>query len=188
MIDSSKWSVIEAGLKCVQGKCIVNSISLKEGEEEFVRQAKLARRYGAAVIVMGFDERGQADTLGKGASRSAGAATGFSQSRWDSLQRTSSSTRTSSPSQPESMNTPTMGATSSKRRAGSAPTCPTPGVGRRIEHLLLISRQRRVREAIHTVFLYHAVRAGLSMGIVNAGQLASMRRSRARYGRESRTW
>src|SRR5207344_3156964 len=63
MIDSSKWSVIEAGLKCVQGKPVVNSISLKEGEAEFVRQARLARRYGAAVVVMAFDEKGQADTL-----------------------------------------------------------------------------------------------------------------------------
>src|SRR5438552_11421712 len=63
MIDSSKWSVIEAGLKCVQGKCVVNSISLKAGEEEFLRQARLVRRYGAAVIVMAFDETGQADTF-----------------------------------------------------------------------------------------------------------------------------
>src|SRR5437764_3837732 len=63
MIDSSKWTVIEAGLKCAQGKCIVNSISLKAGEEEFLRQARLVRRYGAAVIVMAFDESGQADTL-----------------------------------------------------------------------------------------------------------------------------
>src|SRR5213595_4098299 len=63
MIDSSKWSVIEAGLKCVQGKPVVNSISLKNGEEEFLRQARLIRRYGAAVIVMAFDERGQADNL-----------------------------------------------------------------------------------------------------------------------------
>ncbi len=63
MIDSSKWSVIEAGLKCLQGKGVVNSISLKEGEEKFIRQAKLIRRYGAAVVVMAFDERGQADSL-----------------------------------------------------------------------------------------------------------------------------
>ena len=63
MIDSSKWSVIEAGLKCVQGKAIVNSISMKEGEEEFLRQARLCRQYGAAVVVMAFDEKGQADTL-----------------------------------------------------------------------------------------------------------------------------
>src|SRR3712207_6342471 len=62
MIDSSKWSIIEADLKCVQGKPVVNSISLKEGEEEFVRQARLLKRYGAAVIVMAFDEEGQADT------------------------------------------------------------------------------------------------------------------------------
>src|SRR5262249_59765014 len=65
MIDSSKWSVIESGLKCVQGKAIVNSISLKEGEAEFIRHARLARRYGAAVIVMAFDEKGQADTLAR---------------------------------------------------------------------------------------------------------------------------
>src|SRR5438445_9074284 len=65
MIDSSRWSVIEAGLKCVQGKCVVNSISLKEGEEEFLRHALLARRYGAAVIVMAFDEKGQADSLAR---------------------------------------------------------------------------------------------------------------------------
>ncbi|HEY2342136.1 MAG TPA: dihydropteroate synthase, partial [Chthoniobacteraceae bacterium] len=63
MIDSSKWSVIEAGLKCVQGKCVVNSISLKAGEAEFLRQARLVRRYGAAAVVMAFDERGQADTV-----------------------------------------------------------------------------------------------------------------------------
>ena len=63
MIDSSKWEIIEAGLKVVQGKCVVNSISLKEGEEKFIRQAKTIRRYGAAVIVMAFDEDGQADTL-----------------------------------------------------------------------------------------------------------------------------
>src|SRR5687767_14100550 len=65
MIDSSKWSVIEAGLKCVQGKPVVNSISLKEGEEDFVRKAKLIRRYGAAAVVMAFDEKGQADTLAR---------------------------------------------------------------------------------------------------------------------------
>jgi 5-methyltetrahydrofolate--homocysteine methyltransferase len=63
MLDSSKWSVIEAGLKCIQGKPVINSISMKEGEEEFIHHAKLARRYGAAVIVMAFDEQGQADTL-----------------------------------------------------------------------------------------------------------------------------
>jgi 5-methyltetrahydrofolate--homocysteine methyltransferase len=63
MLDSSKWSVIEAGLKCVQGKCVVNSISMKEGEEQFIHHARLVRRYGAACIVMAFDEKGQADTL-----------------------------------------------------------------------------------------------------------------------------
>src|SRR5207245_9059595 len=65
VVDSSKWSVIEAGLKCVQGKSVVNSISMKEGEDEFLRQARLCRRYGAAVIVMAFDEKGQADTFAR---------------------------------------------------------------------------------------------------------------------------
>jgi 5-methyltetrahydrofolate--homocysteine methyltransferase len=75
MVDSSKWSVIEAGLKCVQGKGVVNSISLKEGEEAFLEQARLCRRYGAAVVVMAFDEQGQADTA-SARSRSAPAPTG----------------------------------------------------------------------------------------------------------------
>src|SRR5439155_1452793 len=66
MIDSSRWEVIEAGLKCVQGKSVVNSISLKEGEEPFLEHARLCRRYGAAAVVMGFDEQGQADTAGRG--------------------------------------------------------------------------------------------------------------------------
>src|SRR6476620_2018494 len=65
MVDSSKWTVIEAGLKCLQGKGIVNSISLKDGEEEFLRKARLVRRYGAAAVVMAFDEQGQADTAGR---------------------------------------------------------------------------------------------------------------------------
>ena len=76
MIDSSSWPVIEAGLKCVQGKAVVNSISLKEGEEKFLQQAALVRRYGAAVVVMAFDEQGQADSLER-ARRSARAPTRF---------------------------------------------------------------------------------------------------------------
>ena len=95
MVDSSKWSVIEAGLKCVQGKGIVNSISLKEGEEKFRHAAKLVRRYGAAAVVMAFDEEGQAASPTSGASKSAPGRTGFSRRKSAFRRRTSSSIRTS---------------------------------------------------------------------------------------------
>ena len=123
VIDSSKWSVIEAGLKCVQGKGVVNSISLKEGEEEFVRQATLVRRYGAAVIVMAFDEQGQADTAERKV-EICRRATASSPSRWASRPRTSSSTRTSSRSAPGSRSTPTTRWTTSRRPGGSRRSCP----------------------------------------------------------------
>jgi 5-methyltetrahydrofolate--homocysteine methyltransferase len=125
MIDSSKWSVIEAGLKCIQGKGIVNSISLKEGEAEFRRQAKLVRRYGAAAVVMAFDEQGQADTFERKtqicerAYRLLVDELGFPP-------RTSSSTPTSSPSPPASRSTTTTRSTSSRPRAGSSSTCRAP--------------------------------------------------------------
>ena len=125
MIDSSKWSVIEAGLKCVQGKPVVNSISLKEGEAEFVRQAKLARRYGAAVVVMAFDEKGQADTLERRIEILRALPRHPHEHGRDSRPRTSSSTRTSSRSRPGSKSTRPTASTSSKRRAGSGRTCRT---------------------------------------------------------------
>ena len=117
MIDSSKWSVIEAGLKCVQGKCIVNSISMKEGEASFIEQAKLARRYGAAVIVMAFDEQGQADTFERKIQicersyRLLVDTVGFPR-------KTSCSIRTCLQSPPASKSTTTTRSTSSKLRAG----------------------------------------------------------------------
>ena len=116
MVDSSKWSVIEAGLKCVQGKSIVNSISLKEGEEKFLDQARLVRRYGAAVVVMAFDEQGQAVTATT-RSRSAAAPTSCSPSKSASRPRTSSSTPTSSPSAPAWRSTTTTRSSSSRRCA-----------------------------------------------------------------------
>ena len=125
MIDSSKWEVIEAGLKCVQGKAVVNSISMKEGEAEFLRQATLVRRYGAAAIVMAFDEKGQADTLRAQDRDLRSARTTSSRGRSASPPRTSSSIRTSSRSPPASRSTTTTPSTSSTRRAGSASTCRT---------------------------------------------------------------
>ena len=125
MIDSSKWSVIEAGLKCVQGKAVVNSISLKEGEESFIRQATLVRRYGAAVIVMAFDEQGQADTaerkleICRRAYHILTEKVGFPP-------RTSSSTPTSLPSPPGSRSTTTTPSSTSRQPGGSRPPCPMP--------------------------------------------------------------
>ncbi len=118
MIDSSKWSVLEAGLKCVQGKAIVNSISLKEGEEEFLRKARTVRRYGAAMIVMAFDEEGQADTVERKVEICTRAYALLTE-RPGSTRSTSSSTRTSWPSPPASRSTTTTPSTSSRRRAGS---------------------------------------------------------------------
>ncbi len=126
MIDSSKWDVIEAGLKCVQGKAVVNSISLKEGEAAFIKYARLVSRYGAAAVVMAFDEQGQADTFKR--------KTEICKRSYDilvkqgrlSCRKTSSSTRTSSRSRPASRSTTTTRWTSSTRRAGSSSTCLTP--------------------------------------------------------------
>ena len=125
MIDSSKWEVIEAGLKCIQGKGIVNSISLKEGEDAFRHQAKLVRRYGAAAVVMAFDETGQADTF-SGVKTSPRRRTESWPTRSASRPKTSSSTPTSSPSPPASRSTTTTRWTSSRPRAGSSSTCPGP--------------------------------------------------------------
>ena len=123
MIDSSKWSVIEAGLKCVQGRPVVNSISLKEGEAEFLRQARLVRRYGAAVVVMAFDEEGQAGTVERKVAIAERAYRLLIDVRPGSRPRTSSWTRTSSRSGPASRSTPTTPSRSSRRPAGSRPSC-----------------------------------------------------------------
>jgi 5-methyltetrahydrofolate--homocysteine methyltransferase len=171
MIDSSKWSVIEAGLKCVQGKSVVNSISLKEGEAEFLRQAKLARHYGAAVIVMAFDENGQADTL---------------QRRVDICLRCYRLLTEQAGFPPEDIVfDPNIFAiaTGIEEHANYGrdfieaarwirTNLPSVKVSGGVSNISFSFRGNdAVREAIHTVFLYHAIRAGLSMGIVNAGQL-----------------
>ena len=116
MVDSSKWEVIEAGLKCVQGKAIVNSISLKEGEEKFVER-RLCRKYGAAAVVMAFDEDGQADDLERRKEICARAYRILTE-EVDCRPRTSSSTPTSSPSPPASRSTRPTASTSSRRPAG----------------------------------------------------------------------
>ena len=171
MIDSSKWEVIEAGLKCVQGKCVVNSISMKEGREEFVRHAKLARRYGAAVVVMAFDEKGQADTL----------------ERRIEISRTAYSILVNEVGFPpeDVIIDPNIFAiaTGIEEHAnyGRDFIEATRWIRRHLPHarvsggLSNISFSFRgndlVREAIHTAFLYHAIKAGLTMAIVNAGQI-----------------
>ncbi len=171
MIDSSKWSVIEAGLKCVQGKAIVNSISMKEGEAAFREQAEKVRRYGAAVVVMAFDEKGQADTFQRKTEICARAYRILTK-RSGSRPRTSSSTPTSSPSPPASRSTTITASTSSRRRAGSGKNLPGAHVSGGVSNLSFAFRgNESVRAAMHSVFLYHAIRAGMDMGIVNAGAL-----------------
>jgi 5-methyltetrahydrofolate--homocysteine methyltransferase len=169
MIDSSKWSVIEAGLKCVQGKGIVNSISLKEGERTSSRRREILR-YGAGVVVMAFDEQGQADT--------ADRKVEICQRAYRILvERSASPPRHRLRPQRAGHRHRHRGArastrsTSSRRRAGSRNAAPARASRRHLEPLVLVPRQQRVREAIHSAFLFHAIRAGLDMGIVNAGQL-----------------
>jgi 5-methyltetrahydrofolate--homocysteine methyltransferase len=172
MLDSSKWEVIEAGLKCVQGKPVVNSISLKEGEEEFLRQARLARRYGATVIVMAFDEKGQADTVERRLEIACRA--------YQLL-----TSRVDFPPEDIILD-PNIFAVATgiaahdgyavdfieaTRRIKSA--LPSVKVSGGVSNLSFSFRGNNpVREAMHSVFLYHAIQAGLDMAIVNAGQLA----------------
>ncbi len=171
MIDSSKWHVIEAGLQCTQGKSIVNSISLKEGEEEFIRQAKLVRRYGAAVIVMAFDEKGQADTLPRRieicerAYRILTEKVGF-------------------PPQDIIFDPnifPVATGMDEHRRNALDYFEATRWIKRHLPHAKIsggvsnvsfsFRGNDRVREAIHAAFLYHGIQAGMDMGIVNPAQL-----------------
>jgi 5-methyltetrahydrofolate--homocysteine methyltransferase len=171
MIDSSKWDVIEAGLKCVQGKPVVNSISMKEGEEKFIREARLCRKYGAAVVVMAFDEQGQADTLQRRKDICARAyrilveqvgfpaediifdpnifavATGIEEHR-------------------------NYGVDFIEATRWIKQNLPGAKVSGGVSNVSFSFRGNNpVREAIHSVFLYHAIRAGMDMGIVNAGAL-----------------
>jgi len=171
MVDSSKWSVIEAGLKCVQGKGIVNSISLKEGEEKFKHQARLVRRYGAAVVVMAFDERGQADSFER---------------RVEVCERSYRILTQEVGVPPQDIifdpNVLTV-ATGIEEHNNYAldfiratqwikQNLPRARVSGGISNVSFSFRgNNAVREAMHSAFLYHAIKAGLDMGIVNAGML-----------------
>ncbi|MDH5341015.1 MAG: dihydropteroate synthase, partial [Rubrivivax sp.] len=171
MIDSSKWSVIEAGLKCIQGKGIVNSISLKEGEAEFRRQATLVRRYGAAAVVMAFDEQGQADTFER--------KTQICQRAYRILVD-----ELGFPAEDIIFDPNIFAiATGIEEHDNYAVDfieaarwikahLPGAKVSGGVSNVSFSFRGNDpVREAIHTVFLYHAIRAGLDMGIVNAGMV-----------------
>jgi 5-methyltetrahydrofolate--homocysteine methyltransferase len=171
VIDSSKWSVILAGLKCVQGKPIVNSISLKEGEDDFLKKAATIRRYGAAVIVMAFDEQGQADTIERKvaicqrAYRLLTERAGF-----DPSDIVFDPNILAIATGLEEHNEYAIHFIEATRIIKA--TCPGVKVSGGISNLSFAFRGNDVvREAIHSAFLYHAIRAGLDMGIVNAGQL-----------------
>jgi 5-methyltetrahydrofolate--homocysteine methyltransferase len=171
MVDSSKWTVLEAGLKCLQGKGVCNSISLKEGEESFLEKARLVREYGAAVVVMAFDEKGQADTLERKVSI---------------CQRAYKLLTEKAGYHPEDIifdpNILAI-ATGIEEHSGYAKAfikatteikkkCPGVRISGGVSNLSFSFRGNdRVREAMHSAFLYHAIQAGLDMGIVNAGQL-----------------
>ena len=172
MIDSSKWSVIEAGLKCVQGKAIVNSISLKEGEQPFLEQARLVRAYGAAVVVMAFDESGQADSIAR---------------KVEICERSYRLLTERLRFPPEDIIfDPNIFAVATgieeHANFGVDFIEATRAIKARLPHALVsggvsnvsfsFRGNDRVREAMHSVFLYHAIRAGMDLGIVNAGQLA----------------
>jgi 5-methyltetrahydrofolate--homocysteine methyltransferase len=172
MIDSSKWSVIEAGLKCLQGKGIVNSISLKEGERAFLEQARRVRAYGAAVVVMAFDEQGQADTVERKVEicrrsyRLLTETVGFPAE--DIIFDPNIFAVATGIEQHDRYALDFIEATAQIRAA-----CPHAQVSGGVSNVSFSFRGNDpVREAMHSVFLYHAIRAGLSMGIVNAGQLA----------------
>ncbi|MYN29874.1 methionine synthase [Duganella levis] len=171
MIDSSKWSVIEAGLKCVQGKSIVNSISMKEGEEEFIRQAKLCLAYGAAVIVMAFDEKGQADTFERKieicerAYRLLVDNVGFPPE--DIIFDPNIFAIATGIEEHNNYAVDFINATRWIKE-----NLPHAKISGGVSNVSFSFRGNDpAREAIHTVFLYHAIKAGMTMGIVNAGMV-----------------
>jgi 5-methyltetrahydrofolate--homocysteine methyltransferase len=172
MVDSSKFVVIEAGLKCIQGKPVVNSISLKEGEDEFVRHARVVRRHGAAVVVMAFDEKGQADTLER--------KTTIAKRAYDILVE-----RVGFPPEDIIIDPNIFAvATGIEEHNGYGlafieaagwirKSLPHAHVSGGVSNLSFSFRgNEAVREAMHSVFLFHAIRAGMDLGIVNAGQIA----------------
>ncbi len=171
MIDSSKFEIIEAGLKCVQGKCIVNSISMKEGEEKFIEQAIICQSFGAAVVVMAFDEQGQADTedrkvaICERAYKILTEEVGF-----DPQDIIFDPNIFAVATGLEEHNNYGVDFINATRRIKEK--MPLVGVSGGVSNLSFSFRGNEpVREAMHAVFLYHAIRAGLNMGIVNAGQL-----------------
>ncbi len=172
MLDSSKWDILEAGLKCIQGKGIVNSISLKEGEAAFIKHAKLVRRYGAAVIVMAFDEQGQADTkerkieICQRAYKVLVEQVGFPAE--DIIFDPNIFAVATGIDEHNNYGVDFIEATREIKR-----TLPHAMISGGVSNVSFSFRGNNpVREAIHAVFLYHAIHAGMSMGIVNAGQLA----------------
>ena len=171
MIDSSKFSIIEAGLKCVQGKCIVNSISMKEGEEKFIEQAFICRSYGAAVIVMAFDEKGQADTMERKVEISEKAyeilteKVGFPPQ--DIIFDLNIFAIATGLEEHNNYGVDFIEATRIIKQK-----YPLVKISGGVSNLSFSFRgNEHVREAMHSVFLYHAIKAGMDMGIVNAGQL-----------------
>jgi 5-methyltetrahydrofolate--homocysteine methyltransferase len=171
MIDSSKWSVIEPGLKCLQGKCIVNSISLKEGEEKFKEQARKILEYGAAVVVMAFDERGQADVFERKIEICARAykilteEVGFSPQ--DIIFDPNILTVATGIEEHNNYAVDFIRATKWIKE-----NLPLAKVSGGVSNISFSFRgNERVRQAMHSAFLYHAIKAGMDMGIVNAGQL-----------------
>ena len=171
MIDSSKWEIIEAGLKCLQGKSIVNSISLKAGEEEFKEQAKMCLKYGASVIVMAFDEKGQAESLSRKKE--------ICERSYNILVNDVGFPRQDIILDPNVFAVATGIEEHNSYGIDFIECCrfikdnlPGALISGGISNVSFSFRgNNKVREAIHAVFLYHAIRAGLSMGIVNAGQL-----------------
>ena len=186
MVDSSKWSVIEAGLRQLQGRGVVNSISLKEGEEEFLRQARLCRRYGAAAVVMAFDEQGQADSVERRvevltrAHRLLTEQAGFTNA--DIILDPNIFAIATGIEEHADYAVAFFEAT---RRLKAA--LPGVRISGGVSNVSFAFRGNdRVREAIHAVFLYHAIRAGLDMAIVNAGRDPAVRRHRPRPPRARR--
>lgn len=172
MIDSSKWPILEAGLKCIQGKPIVNSISLKEGEKQFLEQAQLVKRYGAAVVVMAFDEEGQADTLARKVEICKRAYALLTQKVGMNpndiiFDPNVFAVATGIEEHNE------YGLAFIEACALIKKECPGVSLSGGISNVSFSFRGNNVlREAMHSVFLYHAIKNGLNMGIVNAGQLA----------------
>jgi len=172
MLDSSKFEIIEAGLKCIQGKCVVNSISMKEGEAKFIEQAKICRMYGAAVIVMAFDEIGQADTKDRKvaichrAYKILTEKVGFKPE--DIIFDPNIFAVATGLEEHNNYGVDFIEATREIKRL-----MPLTKVSGGVSNLSFSFRgNEHVREAMHAVFLYHAIKAGMDMGIVNAGQLA----------------